>query len=167
MSTLPSALPATPASPAPSGARRGAGRGALCRLLLALAAGIIFGAGLAWAQMIDPRKVLAFLDLAGAWDGSLLFVLGGASVLAATGYRIVLRQPHPLFDAEFHLPTAHGIDKPLVIGAAIFGLGWGLGGYCPGPAISSLAYANPEAFWFVPAMLAGAALHRPKYRRDA
>jgi uncharacterized membrane protein YedE/YeeE len=130
------------------------------RLLVALAAGTVFGLGLALAQMIDPLKVLAFLDVAGRWDGSLLFVLGGAVLLAAIGFRWVLGQPQPLFDDRFFLPTVDRVDRRLLLGAAIFGAGWGLGGYCPGPAIASLAYANPEALWFVPAMLAGAGLQR-------
>lgn len=130
------------------------------RLLAALAAGTFFGLGLALARMIDPLKVLAFLDVAGPWDPSLLFVLAGAVLLAGAGFRWVLRAPQPRFDDRFHLPVAGRLDRPLLLGAAVFGVGWGLGGYCPGPAIASLAYANPEALWFVPAMLAGAALQR-------
>jgi hypothetical protein len=121
---------------------------------------VVFGAGLAIAQMIDPRKVLGFLDVAGAWDASLLFVLGGAVVLAGVGFRIVFRRTAPLWDDSFHLPTAKAIDRPLLLGSALFGIGWGLAGYCPGPAIGSLAYGNGEALWFVPALAAGAALQR-------
>jgi uncharacterized membrane protein YedE/YeeE len=130
------------------------------RLAAALVAGIVFGVGLAWAQMIDPLKVLAFLDVAGPWDGSLLFVLGAAVLLAAIGFQWSLRRPHPRFDERFVLPASGRIDRPLLLGAAIFGVGWGLAGYCPGPAIASLGYANPEALWFVPAMLTGVGLQR-------
>ncbi|HET7867111.1 MAG TPA: DUF6691 family protein [Burkholderiaceae bacterium] len=130
------------------------------RALAALVAGAVFGTGLAVAQMIDPRKVLGFLDVAGDWDASLLFVLGGAVVLAAVAFRVVLRRPAPLWDDCFHLSARQGIDAPLLLGAALFGIGWGLAGYCPGPAIASLAFGNSEAWWFVPAMAAGAALQR-------
>ena len=130
------------------------------RALAAWVAGTVFGAGLTLAQMIDPRKVLGFLDVAGAWDASLLFVLGGAVALAAVAFRVVLRRPAPLWDDRFHLGTRQGIDAPLLLGAALFGIGWGLAGYCPGPAIASLAFGNNEAWWFLPAMAAGAALQR-------
>jgi len=139
--------PAVPGSPVRQG-------------LAALAAGIVFGVGLAVAGMIDPRKVLAFLDVAGAWDASLLFVLGGAVVVAFAGFRWVQRRPAPLLDTRFHLPAASAIDAPLLVGAALFGVGWGLAGYCPGPAIASLGFGNAEALWFVPAMLAGAGVQR-------
>lgn len=132
----------------------------LLRALGALAAGAVFGLGLAVAQMTDPRKVLGFLDVAGAWDASLLFVMGGAVGLAAAGFRAVLRRPAPRWDTRFHLSTRRGIDAPLLLGAVLFGTGWGLAGYCPGPALASLAFGNAEALWFLPAMLAGAALQR-------
>ncbi len=135
------------------------------RALAGLLAGVTFGFGLSIAEMIDPLKVLGFLDLAGTWDASLLFVLGGAVVAAAVGFRFVLRRPAPLFDDRFHISRASLIDAPLVAGAAIFGIGWGLGGYCPGPAIASLGFGNPEALWFVPAMLAGAGLQRWQAQR--
>jgi len=132
----------------------------LLRALGALAAGAVFGLGLAVAQMTDPRKVLGFLDVAGAWDASLLFVMGGAVLLAAVGFRAVLRRPAPHWDTRFHLSTRRGIDAPLLLGAVLFGIGWGLAGYCPGPALASLAFGNAEALWFLPAMLAGMALQR-------
>ena len=130
------------------------------RAVVALVVGVVFGAGLALAQMIDPGKVLGFLDVAGACDASLLFVLGGAVVVAAIGFRLALRRPAPQLDDLFDLPSARSIDAPLIVGAAIFGIGWGLGGYCPGPAIASLGFGNVEALWFVPAMLIGAGLQR-------
>lgn len=132
----------------------------LLRALGALAAGTVFGLGLAVAQMTDPRKVLGFLDVAGAWDPSLLFVMGGAVGLAAAGFRAVLRRPAPCWDTRFHISTRRGIDAPLLLGAVLFGIGWGLAGYCPGPALASLAFGNAEALWFLPAMLAGAAMRR-------
>ncbi len=134
-------------------------RGVL-RLLAALVAGLLFGFGLALAQMIDPRKVLAFLDIAGAWDGSMIAVLGAAVIAAGIGYRMARNVRRPRLDDAFRLPGTGGVDRRLLAGAAIFGAGWGLAGYCPGPAIASLAYANPEALWFVPAMLAGAGCQR-------
>ena len=130
-----------------------------------LGAGIAFGLGLAVAQMTDPRKVLGFLDVAGAWDASLMFVLGGAVAVALLGFRRVLRRPGPWFGGHFHLRTGDAIDAPLLTGAALFGIGWGLAGYCPGPAIASIGFANPEALWFVPAMLAGTGLQRWQARR--
>ena len=135
------------------------------RALAGLLAGTIFGVGLAVAQMTDPRKVLGFLDVAGAWDASLLLVLGSAVAVAAIAFRFLLRRPAPLFDDRFHVPTATAIDARLIAGAAIFGIGWGLGGYCPGPAIASLGFGNPEALYFVPALLAGAGLQRWQARR--
>jgi len=135
------------------------------RVLAALLSGTIFGAGLALAGMIDPLKVLAFLDVSGHWDPSLAFVMGGAVVVAAVGFHGVLRRRAPVFDASFHLPPRARIDAPLLFGAALFGAGWGLAGYCPGPVIGSLSYANAEALWFVPALVAGTALQRWQARR--
>lgn len=130
------------------------------RGLASLVAGGVFGAGLALSQMIDPRKVLNFLDVAGHWDASLLYVLGGAVTLSAAFFRVVLRRPAPLLDHEFHLPKTPAIDARLLTGTALFGIGWGLAGYCPGPALASLGFGNPEALWLLPAMLAGASLQR-------
>lgn len=135
----------------------------------ALCSGIIFGIGLALAQMIDPRKVLAFLDVGGDWDPSLLLVLGGAVVVTSAGYALLRRRAAPLLDKRFHFAAEVPIDRALIVGAALFGVGWGMAGYCPGPAISSLGFGNSEAFWFVPALFAGAGLQRwqRKRRRDA
>jgi uncharacterized membrane protein YedE/YeeE len=130
-------------------------RRALARDLAALAAGALFGAGLTVAQMVDPRKVLAFLDLAGAWDPSLALTMGGALLVTAIGYRLVMRREAPVLDARFRLPAPTGVDARLVGGAALFGVGWGLGGYCPGPAISALAFGTAEPWLFLAAMLAG------------
>ena len=136
------------------------------RNLAALACGMVFGLGLAVSQMSSPDKVLNFLDIAGHWDPSLLLVLGGAVGLTAVGYRLVFRRAAPLWDDRFHLPLAQLVDRPLVLGSVLFGMGWGLSGYCPGPAIASLGYANAEALWILPAMLAGAALRRWTRQRN-
>lgn len=125
------------------------------KYLSSLFAGLLFGLGLALAQMTDPGKVLGFLDVAGAWDPSLLFVLGGAVGLAALGFRLILLHRQPLFDSRFHLPARRAIDTPLLLGSALFGIGWGIGGYCPGPAIAQLAAPNGETWIFLPAMLLG------------
>jgi uncharacterized membrane protein YedE/YeeE len=138
------------------------------RNLAALASGILFGLGLSLAQMTNPNKVLNFLDISGRWDPSLLLVLGGAVVLTTLGFWWVFNRSAPLWDQQFHLPLQRAIDRPLVLGSALFGLGWGLAGYCPGPAIASLGFGNPEALWVVPAMVSGAALQRwSHYRQNA
>ena len=123
-------------------------------------AGVLFGFGLALAGMTDPNKVLAFLDVAGDWDPSLLLVLGGAVGVTVIAFPLILRRPGPLLEPEFKLPTAQDIDGPLVVGAIFFGMGWGVSGYCPGPIIASLAAPNGETWVFLPAMLLGALLHR-------
>src|SRR5512134_659760 len=125
------------------------------RVLAGLLAGLLFGAGRAISQMINPAKVLAFLDVAGTWDPSLAFVMLGAVVVTALGYRFVLRQPKPLLDDSFSMPTRTDVDGRLVIGAAIFGVGWGLGGYCPGPAIASIGFGTMETIVFVIFMAIG------------
>ncbi len=125
------------------------------RIVAAFAGGLGFGFGLWLSGMTDPRKVQGFLDLAGRWDPTLLFVLGGAVGVALVGFAAVLQRQRPLLDDRFHLPTKADIDAPLLIGAAIFGVGWALAGYCPGPAIASLAIGSPEPWIFVAAMAAG------------
>lgn len=117
--------------------------------------GLLFGIGLVISGMADPAKVLNFLDLAGSWDPSLAFVMGGAVIVAFFGYRVVLSRKRPLMAADFQLPKRSAIDGRLVAGAAIFGLGWGLGGFCPGPALTSLGLAETGTLVFVPAMFAG------------
>lgn len=130
------------------------------RCAASLLTGLLFGVGLAVAQMTDPAKVLSFLDVTGAWDPSLLLVLGGAVLLSAVAYRWILSQPAPRLDDKFHSPGAGRVDVRLISGAALFGVGWGLAGYCPGPAIASLGLGNPEALWLLPSLLAGAAFQR-------
>ena len=121
----------------------------------ALVVGIIFGLGLSLSHMVDPDKVINFLDLFGHWDASLAFVMGGAILVTFPGYRWVLGRKKPLFEQHFHLPTDNRIDASLMFGAALFGLGWGLSGYCPGPAVAALTINPHEAFIFIPAMIAG------------
>ena len=128
--------------------------------LAALAAGLLFGLGLAISQMANPAKVLAFLDLAGRWDPSLALVMAGALAVTIPGYRLVLRRPKPVLAAHFGLPTAKSIDGRLIAGAAIFGAGWGLVGFCPGPAIASLAWTVGDNLWFIAAMAAGMLITR-------
>jgi len=128
--------------------------------LASLLAGAVFGVGLTVSQMIDPNKVLGFLDVTGPWDASLLLVLGGAVTLSTVLFRRVLRRARPVLDDHFHLPTTSVIDARLLTGAALFGVGWGMAGYCPGPALASLGFANPEALWLLPAMLVGVGLQR-------
>jgi hypothetical protein len=132
----------------------------MIRALAALVAGLLFGLGLTISQMVNPAKVLNFLDLFGTWDPSLAFVLGGAVGTAAIGFHLVRRRNHPLAASEFHLPTATQIDRPLLLGAATFGLGWGLVGFCPGPAVTALGLDGLPVLIFLLAMLAGMLLHR-------
>ncbi|MGO9133061.1 MAG: DUF6691 family protein [Methylovirgula sp.] len=127
-------------------------------LVAAFLCGLIFGIGLIVAQMSNPAKVLNFLDIAGAWDPSLAFVMIGAIPVAAIGFALSRRRKAPLLAEKFQTPAATKIDLPLVIGAALFGIGWGLVGFCPGPALTALGFGRSEAAIFVAAMLAGMAL---------
>ena len=133
--------------------------------LVSLVAGVVFGLGLAVAEMTNPLKVLDFLDLAGNWDPSLAFVMGGAVMVTLVAFRFVLRRPVPLYGDRFHLPTLTQLDRKLLGGAALFGIGWGLAGYCPGPALATILSGNSETWLFVPAMLVGGALQRWQNRR--
>ncbi len=126
--------------------------------------GLLFGTGLVVAGMSDPAKVLSFLDMAaiasGSWDASLAFVMGGGVIIAAIGYQLVWKMRRPLFDDAFHLPNATTIDPTIVVGPAIFGIGWGLVGFCPGPAITALGTGAWQAVLFCAAMLVGMAVAR-------
>ena len=133
--------------------------------LVSLIAGLVFGLSLAIAEMTNPLKVLAFLDLAGDWDPSLAFVMGGAVAVTAVAFRFILRRPVPFYGERFHLPTLTQIDRKLLTGAALFGIGWGLAGYCPGPALATMLLGNSEVWLFVPSMLVGGALQRWQQRR--
>ncbi|WP_287890838.1 DUF6691 family protein [Blastomonas sp.] len=127
---------------------------------IALAAGLIFGAGLAVSGMADPQRVQAFLDLSGAWDPTLAFVMGGALIPMAIAWVVQRRMAAPVAASRFDLPGTNRIDPRLAIGGLIFGAGWGVGGLCPGPAIADLAIAPAPAAMFIAAMLAGMAVHR-------
>lgn len=132
----------------------------ILRRLFTLAAGLIFGLGLTISQMVNPAKVIAFFDVAGAWDPSLALVMAGALAVTFVGYRIAWRWKAPLFDASFHLPTTTAIDARLISGAALFGVGWGLAGYCPAPAVAAIGLGQTHTFLFIVAMVAGMALYR-------
>ncbi len=133
-------------------------------LVIALASGLLFGYGLALSGMLSPAKVVGFLDVAYGWDPSLAFVMGGGLAVTVVAFHFLLKRPHPIFGDKFHLPTRTDIDKRLVIGAALFGAGWGIGGLCPGPAISSLAYASPKIAVFVVAMVVGVLIAKTLFR---
>jgi uncharacterized protein len=128
------------------------------QVLAALGTGIVFGLGLAISQMVDPAKVLGFLDLAGDWDPSLAFVMGGAVAVSFFGFRAAAARIRPFFAAAFQMPKATDLDARLLGGAALFGVGWGLVGICPGPAIAGLAFGLTESVIFVAALLVGAGL---------
>ncbi len=123
--------------------------------LYSLFAGLVFGFGVSLSGMTNPNTVINFLDITGNWDASLVFVLCSAVITAIIGFRWVLMQPHPVCDTQFHLPTKQTLDSKLLLGSAIFGVGWGLAGYCPGAAIAALATLNQEVYVFVVAMLIG------------
>jgi len=141
----------------------------IARALAALLAGLLFGAGLTVSQMINPAKVLGFLDLGGipanAWDPSLALVMAGALAITGVGFALVLRRPRPLLAPRFALPGKRDIDGRLIAGAALFGLGWGLAGYCPGPAVAALALGATKTLVFVAAMIAGMAIYELFFAR--
>ena len=121
----------------------------------ALLSGLIFGVGLTVSRMIDPSRVIGFLDVAGAWDPTLAFVMGGALIVTIPAFAIAKRHDKTLTGHPMSLPSKNQIDRPLVIGAILFGIGWGLGGFCPGPALSALAFGLTKPLVFVAAMVAG------------
>lgn len=123
--------------------------------LVALVAGILFGAGLVVGGMTDPGKVIGFLDLAGKWDPSLAFVMGAAICITLPVFQLMKLRSHPLLDTRFYLPTRTDLDSQLLGGSALFGIGWGIAGLCPGPAIANLSNGTPEVLAFVIAMIAG------------
>lgn len=129
----------------------------MIRLIAAVVSGCIFGVGLAIAGMLNPAKVVGFLDVFGNWDPSLAFVMAGGIMVNLLGLRFVLKRPTPFLCDKFYLPTAKSIDRPLVIGSLIFGVGWGLAGLCPGPVISSLTL-NPSGMVPFLAVLIGGLL---------
>ncbi|TXS93585.1 DUF6691 family protein [Parahaliea aestuarii] len=123
--------------------------------LAALLVGVLFGLGLCVAQMIDPAKVVNFLDIFGTWDPSLALVMGGGLAVNALATPLILKRPHPLLDNRFRLPTLTKVDPRIVIGGMIFGVGWGLAGYCPGPMLTSLSFVDADILTIVAAYLIG------------
>jgi uncharacterized membrane protein YedE/YeeE len=136
------------------------------RNLTSWLAGIVFGFGLALSGMTHPEKVLGFLDVVGAWDASLLFVLGGAVGVTLLSFRVILRMKKPLLAERFYTTRETQIDRPLIVGAILFGAGWGISGYCPGPAIALIAAPNWELWAFLPAAILGAAARAYFERRS-
>lgn len=130
------------------------------KLVYAWLTGLVFGLGIAISGMINPAKVLNFFDIAGTWDPSLAFVMGGAVTVTFIGYRLVWRRPAPLFERAFQVPTARQIDLRLVGGSALFGIGWGIAGFCPGAAIPALGTGRWEVALFVAAVIVGLGLAR-------
>ena len=122
---------------------------------ISFVSGLLFGLGLAVSNMVNPQRVLAFLDVFGTWDPTLAFVMGGALLVTVPGFYIVLKRDKPLFSTYFSLPRKVDIDASLIIGAALFGLGWGLAGFCPGPAIAALVSLDINVVLFCVVMLAG------------
>lgn len=127
----------------------------MLRVVSAAAVGLVFGVGIVVSGMANPAKVLNFFDVVGNWDPSLLLVMGSALVVTFLGYRFVLRRPAPIFDRKFHLPTKQDLDVPLIAGSALFGMGWGIAGFCPGGAIPALGSGEPSPLIFVAAMVVG------------
>jgi len=130
------------------------------KLVFALITGIVFGTGIAVSGMMDPAKVLNFFDIAGSWDPSLAFVMGGALVVTFVGYRLVWRRSAPLFAGQFQVPTGSAIDMKLVGGSALFGIGWVIAGFCPGAAIPALGTGRWEVALFLIAVVFGFYLRR-------
>jgi len=128
------------------------------RFLMTYAIGLIFGLGIIAGGMANPAKVLNFFDIAGTWDPSLAFVMGGALITTAIGYRFVLRRPAPRMEDVFHLPTLRRIDLPMVAGSAAFGIGWGVSGFCPGGALPAVGTLDRGVLTFVVAMVIGIAV---------
>ena len=123
--------------------------------LIALLCGTLFGIGLSLSQMINPNKVLNFLDITGNWDPSLIFVMIGALVIAFISFNWILKRPAPLLAESFHISIKMSVDKALILGAAIFGIGWGMSGYCPGPAVAGLGMLSLESVIMVVAIFLG------------
>lgn len=126
--------------------------------------GLLFGAGVTISEMVNPTKVLNFFDFLGAWDPTLIFVMGAGLLVTLIGYQIILKREAPLFAPAFRLPALKGTDAKLLIGAALFGMGWGLSGFCPGPAVASLVFGRTESITFVVAMAAGMILAKQMHK---
>src|SRR3712207_3423800 len=132
----------------------------MLKMLVNLFAGALFGLGLAISGMVNPQKVIGFLDVADDWDPTLAFVIGGALLVAIPAFRLIFKRPRPVLADEFELPTKKDVDARLLAGAAVFGIGWGLAGFCPGPAVTALATGLTPVFAFVAAMVAGMVLYK-------
>ena len=132
----------------------------MLKMMINLFAGTLFGLGLSISGMVNPQKVIGFLDFAGDWDPTLALVFGGALLVAIPAFRLILRRPHPVLAEEFELPTKKDVDGRLLGGAALFGVGWGLAGFCPGPAVTALASGLLPVFAFVAAMVVGMAAYK-------
>jgi hypothetical protein len=130
------------------------------RLLTLYLIGLVFGIGISISGMANPAKVLNFFDVAGSWDPSLIFVMGGALVVTFLGYRVVLKRPAPAMDTTFHVPANRALDAKLLGGSALFGVGWGIAGFCPGGALPALGTGRWEVIAFVAALIAGMAAAR-------
>ena len=135
------------------------------RMLVALFSGALFGLGLAVSGMINPAKVIGFLDLAGEWDPTLAFVMGGALLVAIPAFRLILGRSRPILARDFALPKGSALDARLLGGATLFGVGWGLAGFCPGPAVAALVTGLAPVFAFVAAMAAGMVLYAWVFER--
>ena len=135
------------------------------RNLLTLVSGLLFGLGVTISGMVNPMKVLNFMDITGAFDPTLLFVMGAGLAVTVVGYRLVLRRQTPIFANRFHLPEITAIDARLLGGAALFGIGWGLSGFCPGPAIASLVFGQMQSIAFLAAMAVGMVVTRAFTRK--
>ena len=135
------------------------------RMIVALLAGTLFGVGLAVSGMVNPQKVIGFLDVAGDWDPTLMFVMGGALLVTIPAFRLILKRPRPILADGFSLPTKSDLDGRLLGGAALFGVGWGLSGFCPGPAVVAMVTGLLPVFAFVAAMVGGMAIHMGVFER--
>jgi uncharacterized membrane protein YedE/YeeE len=125
------------------------------RIVISYLIGLVFGVGISISGMANPAKVLNFFDVAGTWDPSLAFVMGGALIVTFLGYRYVLKRSAPLLSTAFQLPTRRDLDLPLIGGSAVFGVGWGIAGFCPGGALPALGTGQSEVFTFAAALLGG------------
>ncbi len=132
----------------------------MIRIVGALVVGLVFGTGVTVSGMINPAKVLGFLDFAGDWDPTLALVMLGALAAAAPGFALAKRRNAPLTEKTFHIPTGRQVDAPLIVGALMFGVGWGLVGFCPGPAVAAIGTGLRDVLVFFAAMVAGMALFR-------
>ena len=134
------------------------------RLLVAIVSGLLFGFGLSLSEMTNRHRVLAFLDVTGEWDASLIFVMGGAVFVTLVSFRFILKRTAPVFDESFHLPLRKSIDAKLIGGSALFGIGWGIAGYCPGPAIAALGSFTLNPLLFLLCFIAGSYLAKRQFK---